>query len=174
MIRNLILTGIALCVLDGHGTVLPDETCDVLVVGGGSAGIAAAAQSGRAGAKTILVEQSFQVGGNMTTGGVNFPGLFHAWGKQVIAGVGWEIVTNSVALDGGKLPDFTIPTGKQHWLHQIPINIPLYVAPAEETLQNAGVKIHYHAAPGQVKPLADGWQVHVVAIGDMRTITCKQ
>ena len=78
---------------------LPDETCDVAVVGGGAAGIAAAIQSGRAGARTVLVEQGHQVGGNMTSGGVNFPGLFHAWGRQVIDGIGWEIVTNCVALD---------------------------------------------------------------------------
>ena len=37
----------------------------------------------------------------MTVGGVAFPGLFHAWGKQVIAGVGWELVRQTVELDGG-------------------------------------------------------------------------
>ena len=57
---------------------LPDETCDVLVVGGGAAGIGAAGEAGRAGAKVILVEQGFQVGGNMTSGGVDYPGLFFA------------------------------------------------------------------------------------------------
>ena len=59
-----------------------EMSCDVLVVGGGAAGIAAALQSGRAGASTVLVERGSQVGGNMTTGGVNFPGLFHAGGRQ--------------------------------------------------------------------------------------------
>ena len=33
-----------------------------------------------------LVEAGGQLGGTTTTGGVDFPGLFHAWGKQVIAG----------------------------------------------------------------------------------------
>ena len=51
---------------------LPDEKCDVLVVGGGPAGVAAALQSARAGAKTILLEQGFQVGGTMTTGGTQY------------------------------------------------------------------------------------------------------
>ena len=41
---------------------------DILVVGSGSAGITAALQAGRAGAKTLLVERSFQLGGTTTTG----------------------------------------------------------------------------------------------------------
>jgi len=153
---------------------LPQVTCDVLVVGGGSAGICAAVQSGRAGAKTVLVEAAHQVGGNTTTGGVNFPGLFHAWGKQVIAGVGWELVTNTVALDGGTLPDFSAPTGKQHWKHQVTVSIPLFVALAEEALLAAGVTVHYHAAPARVEKADGGWKVWTAAAGDTRTILCKQ
>ena len=80
--------------LAGFAGTLPDEDCDVLVVGGGTAGVAAALQSARAGARTVVVEQGFQVGGTMTSGGVNFPGLFHAWGRQVIDGVGYQLVTN--------------------------------------------------------------------------------
>ena len=54
---------------------------DVLVVGGGSAGHVAAIQAGRLGAKTVLLERNSQLGGTTTTGGVCFPGLFHAWVK---------------------------------------------------------------------------------------------
>lgn len=71
----------ALAGLIALGTVLSAQAYDVCVVGGGVAGIAAALQAGRAGAKTLLIEQGFQVGGNMTTGGVSWPGLFHAWGR---------------------------------------------------------------------------------------------
>src|SRR5690554_7885918 len=63
---------------------------DILVVGGGTAGTIAAIQAGRAGVKTLLMERGSQLGGTTTTGGVAFPGLFHAWGKQIIAGIGWE------------------------------------------------------------------------------------
>lgn len=59
---------------------------DVLVVGGGTAGTIAAIQSARMGVSTGLVERGPQLGGTRTTGGVAFPGLFHAWGKQIIAG----------------------------------------------------------------------------------------
>ena len=148
--------------------------CDVLVVGGGVAGVAAAAQSARAGARTVLVEQGFQVGGTMTSGGVNFPGLFHAWGRQVIDGVAYEIVTNCVALDGGRLPDFSKPTGKAHWNHQIRINIPLYVALAESTLVEAGVVVCYHTAPMSILPSERGWRLELSGMGRVCVLHAKQ
>ena len=169
------LFSIVMAVVSAAGAAaLPDETCDVAVVGGGAAGIAAAIQSGRAGARTVLVEQGHQVGGNMTSGGVNFPGLFHAWGRQVIDGIGWEIVTNCVALDGRRLPDFSKPTGRQHWRHQVTVNIPLFVALAEEALVNAGVTVHYHSAPLRIERDGEMWKMHVAAVGDTRVISCRQ
>ena len=54
----------------------------------------------------MLLERNSQLGGTTTTGGVCFPGLFHAWGKQVIGGIGWELVAKSVEVDGRKLQDF--------------------------------------------------------------------
>jgi len=47
---------------------------DVLVVGGGTAGVIAAIQAARAGAKTLVVERGLQLGGTTTTGGVAWPG----------------------------------------------------------------------------------------------------
>ena len=83
-----------------------DQHYDVIVIGGGTAGVVAATQAGRAGAKVLLVEKTGMLGGTTTTGGVNFPGLFHAWGRQVIAGIGWELVARCVTETGGTLPDF--------------------------------------------------------------------
>lgn len=147
--------------------------CDVVVIGAGAAGTVAALQAGRAGAKTVLVERGFQVGGDMTTGGVNFPGLFHAWGRQVIDGCGYELVTNAVAHAGGTLPDFTQPTGKRHWLHQITVNAPLYVLLAEEALEKAGVELRYHTAPLSVVRDGDGWTLELVSPGERQTLRAK-
>jgi glycine/D-amino acid oxidase-like deaminating enzyme len=46
---------------------------DVLVVGGGTGGTAAALQAARRGAKTILVSQWSMLGGMLTSGGVTAP-----------------------------------------------------------------------------------------------------
>ena len=157
----------------GIETELP-KSCDVIVVGGGVAGVAAAVQSARAGVRTVLVEQGFQVGGTMTSGGVDFPGLFHAWGRQVIDGAAYEIVTNCVALAGGRLPDFSRPTGPEHWKHQIQICAPLYVALAEEALTAAGARICYHTAPVSIVQTERGWKLQLSGLGEIWSLEAKQ
>jgi len=134
------------------------SNADVLVVGGGTAGTIAALQAARVGARTVLIERGGQLGGTTTVGGVSFPGLFHAWGRQIIAGIGWELVNRAVELDGGSLPDFTkIP--KRHWEHQVHINQYLYALLAEEQCLKAGVEILYYEFPLSVEKAADGWLV---------------
>jgi len=146
---------------------------DVLVVGGGAAGTIAAIQAGRAGAKTLLIERNSKLGGTTTTGGVSFPGLFDAWGKQIIAGIGWELVAECVELDGGKLPDFSkVP--RSHWMNQVRVNQFLYPILAEEKCQKAGVQIAYYEFPQSVGKTADGWQVDCVGFGTRRRVLCKQ
>ena len=54
------------------------QTYDVIVAGGGAAGIVAAIQAARAGAKTLLVEKNGILGGTITVAGVSGPGLFYA------------------------------------------------------------------------------------------------
>jgi len=147
---------------------------DVVVVGGGTAGVIAAIQAGREGCSTILVENGSQLGGTMTTGGVSFPGLFHAWGKQVIRGIGWELVTEIVDMDDGKLPDFSIPTGKNHPRHQIRINPGLYVLMAEEKCLEAGVQLRYYETPVSAVFKGDRWIVDTIGKGSNTRIICKQ
>ncbi|MEC8557087.1 MAG: FAD-dependent oxidoreductase [Planctomycetota bacterium] len=146
---------------------------DVLVVGGGTAGHVAAIQAGRAGAKTLIVERNSQLGGTTTTGGVAFPGLFDAWGKQVIAGIGWELVKESVELDGGQLPNFArVP--QRHWQNQVYTNQFLYAILAEEKCAEAGVEIAYYEFPQAVTKMEDGWQVDCVGFGTSRRVRCRQ
>jgi len=148
---------------------------DVLVVGGGTAGVPAAIQSARSGCKTVLVESGSQLGGTMTTGGVRFPGLFHAWGKQVIAGIGWDLVCRTVEMDGGSLPDFSKPFGTNHPEHQILINAPLYAVLAEEECINAGVQLRYYETPVKVHRTLKGWKVRLAGKGGASVcICCRQ
>ncbi len=149
------------------------DDVEVLVVGGGTAGAIAAIQAGRAGASVLLVERGSQLGGTMTTGGVAFPGLFDAWGRQVIAGIGWDLVKESVELDGGTLPDFAkVP--QRHWHNQVFINQFLYAMLAEEKCGQAGVRVAYYEFPQSVIQTDKGWQVDCVGFGTRRRVRCKQ
>lgn len=146
---------------------------DILVVGGGSAGTIAAIQAGRTGAKTMVMERASYLGGMTTRGGVCFPGLFDAWGRQIIAGIGWELVKECVELDGGSLPDFSkVPS--RHWKNQVHINQFLFYILAEEKCAEAGVEIAYHEFPQAIQATADGWQVDCAGFGTRRRIRCKQ
>ena len=44
---------------------------DIVIVGGGTAGVAAAVGAAKAGAKTLLVERNAYLGGEATNSGVN-------------------------------------------------------------------------------------------------------
>src|SRR3954470_14820231 len=72
---------------------------DVVVIGGGPAGINAALAAGRGGAKTILVERYGFLGG-MSTAALVYPWMtFHTMeGKQVIGGISQEIVSRLIQL----------------------------------------------------------------------------
>ena len=150
---------------------------DILVVGGGTAGTIAAIQSGRAGSRTVLVESGSQLGGTTTTGGVSFPGIFHAWGKQIIGGIGWEIVYDCVKMNGDKLPDFNvIPDNAaiRHWRHQIAVNSYLYVLLAEEKCLDAGIDIRYYETPVSIEYKKDKWIVNTAGKGTNTQIICNQ
>jgi hypothetical protein len=147
---------------------------DVLVIGGGTAGVIAAIQAGRGGCSTVLVENNSQLGGTITTAGVAFPGLFHAWGKQVISGIGWELVLDTVRLGDGVLPDFTVPTGRQHPKHQVRLNPGLYTLLAEEKCLEAGVQLRYYETPVKVEYKGDTWEVETIGKGTHAKIICNQ
>ena len=98
---------------------------DVLVIGGGSAGCFAAISAARMGATVLLVEKNGMLGGTTTVGMVNFPGLFHAWGKRIIGGPAWESIERCVALGGAVLPPFPYKS-KHHNQQQILVDIFTY------------------------------------------------
>lgn len=80
---------------------------DILVVGGGVAGVTAAVAAARAGSRTMLVERNGFLGGAATAAAVNqFMGWRTAAGTQVIAGLGQEVVDRLVALGGSNGPDY--------------------------------------------------------------------
>ncbi len=69
------------------------DSADVLVVGGGFAGVCAALAAARTGVSVILVERSADLGGQAAeihTWGLD--GFISCTGKQLIRGIPWEIL----------------------------------------------------------------------------------
>lgn len=59
---------------------------DIVIVGGGTAGVAAAVGAAKAGAKTLLVERNAYLGGEATNSGVNCFCGFYTCGSDPGAG----------------------------------------------------------------------------------------
>lgn len=79
---------------------------DVLVAGGGVAGVAAAVSAARLGKKVLLVEKSVKLGGLATLGLINlFVPMCNGRGKQIIFGMAEELARLSVAYGYGNLPE---------------------------------------------------------------------
>lgn len=151
-----------------------ESNADVLVIGGGTAGVIAAIQAARLGSKTVLIENNSQLGGTMTTGGVCFPGLFHAWGKQIIKGIGWELIAEAVALNSDRMPDFSSPNAQNHSREQILINPYLYSLLAEEKCIEAGVDLRYYETPRNISRKDGYWYVDIIGKGTSYRIKAKQ
>ncbi len=127
---------------------------DVVVCGGGPAGCIAAIQAGRAGAKTALIEKNGILGGTTIVASVNFPGLFHAWGRQIIAGIGWEITEEVARRGGAKLQDFSY-TPRRHPEHHISVNRFVYAQVLDEFCLSAPVDLHLHEMPAAIWEAGD-------------------
>ncbi len=131
---------------------------DVAVVGGGPAGSVAAIQAARLGARTLLVEKNGILGGATTSAGINVPGLFHAWGKQVIAGIGWHLVNRAVQLAGDQLPDFARYDRPVNVL-QVRVNPAIYAALLDDAVLGSGAALSLHTMLAAVHRRDSEWRL---------------
>lgn len=134
------------------------QNYDVVVIGGGTAGGPAAIQAARLGARTLLVEKNAALGGTTTVAGVALPGLFHAWGQQVIAGIGWEVVERSTREAGIALPDFS-RWNLPHYKLQVKVSAPVLAAVLDETVLGSGAHLLLHTMVVQADFHDDGWNL---------------
>ena len=113
---------------------------DVAVIGGGTAGVFAAISAAKTGVKTVLIEKNSRIGGTITSGGVNYPGLFYAWGKQIIGGPCWEAIERTAALGGAAIPTFVYKPA-HHWQEQILLDKVVYTKVLYDMCREAGVTV---------------------------------
>lgn len=125
------------------------HSCDVLVAGGGIAGIAAAMAAARGGKKVILLEREYALGGMATLGLVTiYLPLCDGEGNQLVYGIGEELFKLSIKhgaeanyphvwLGNGSLEDRI----KHRYLTQF--NPHIFALEAEALLNTLGVTILY-------------------------------
>lgn len=145
---------------------------DVLVCGGGPAGINAAIAAARNKVKTLLVEQHGFLGGMITAGLVVWPGGFHTeQGEQVIRGIPQELVDKAVQtgsmghqLSPVRPNKITVTVFDEEILKYI----------AEEMVQQAGAEILLHSFIFSVDARGDRIQaVHIANKSGKQTIRAK-
>lgn len=118
---------------------------DVLVVGGGPAGLAAAVSAARHGARVLLIERYGFLGGMGTAGGVtNFAGLYGKRGgemQQLVRGVAEELLDRIGTLGGLNAPQ----DGLQGRIRVRAYDVAAYKCAADGWLLDAGVRLLFHA-----------------------------
>lgn len=118
--------------------MVSEMQCDVLVVGGGVTGVAAATAAARSGARTILIESRPFVGGNATTG-LCLHNYVTKFGRQVVFGIPQEMVDRLIRMGGavGHVPYEGFVSAVT------PVDGNLFRIMATEMLAEAGVQILY-------------------------------
>ncbi|MCU0456590.1 MAG: FAD-dependent oxidoreductase [Bacteroidales bacterium] len=158
--KKMMMTGIA---LPAAGRILPDNgdqdkfkeeagkyparVFDVVVAGGGTAGVVAAVAAARNGAKTALIEGKGYAGGTVVEGGTALHSFFNLWKpfpgvqkRQVVKGIAQEIIDRLMVVGGttghgdvtGKIDYDCVCTA---------IDTELYKLVALEMLNEAGVSV---------------------------------
>ena len=124
--------------------------CDVLVCGGGFAGIAAALAAARENKKVILLERQFMLGGLGTAGLVTiYLALCDGYGRQVSFGIVEELLKLSISLgadgDTGKewWGEENVPHTETSMRYEAKFNPQMFAILAEKILLDSGVNVLY-------------------------------
>jgi hypothetical protein len=133
---------------------LPIREFEVIVAGGGTAGVVAAIAAARNGARTALLEGKGYVGGTVVEGGTALHSFFNLWKafpgvekRQVVVGIPQEIIDRLLAIGGttghgdvtGRINYDSVCTA---------IDTELYKLVASEMLTGAGVHIFTNTLVG--------------------------
>ena len=139
---------------------------EILIIGGGPAGIAAATAAARCGARTMLLEKYGFLGGMGTAAMVtNFCGLhanINGSVQQIVRGVADDILERLDNLDGLREPHPVKAKGGGHDVAAQAYDTSAYKMATDDLLLSAGVDIRFHTFAVDV--LMDGAQIDAVLI----------
>jgi len=137
---------------------------DVVVIGGGPAGLAASVSASRHGARTLLVERYGFLGGMGTAGGVtNFAGLYgrrDGQMKQLVRGVADELLSRIDAMGGLNKPQ----DGMQGRIRVRSYDTSVYKCAADQWLLAANVELLFHAWAAAVVMSDDGGRIDALVV----------
>jgi len=126
---------------------LPARTCDVVIAGGGTAGVVAAIAAARHGTKTMLIEAKGYPGGMVVEGGTALHSFYNLWKafpgvekRQVVKGIPFEIVER-VAQAGGATGHVEMLVGYDYDSICTAIDTEIYKRVVFEMLHEAGVHV---------------------------------
>jgi hypothetical protein len=139
-------------VIDFRAQVPVSQEYDVVVVGGGSAGIAASVSAARNGAQTLLVERNGCLGGTSTVGLVGpFMTSYDAQSRNpVVGGVFAEVVRHMVemggAIDPATIPESTVYSSfiREGHGHVTPFQAEALKAVADGLVASSAVEVLFH------------------------------
>jgi len=126
---------------------LPVRECDVVVAGGGTAGVVAALAAARQGARTVLIEAKGYTGGIAVEGGTALHSFYNLWKafpgvekRQVVRGIPQEIVDRLMDV-GGTTGHVEMVAGYDYDSVCTAIDTEIYKLVALQMLAEAGVTL---------------------------------
>lgn len=130
---------------------------DVVIAGGGMAGIAAAIAAARQGAKTLLVEKAGWLGGMGITGATSLHNFFNIFGAhagagrmRVVAGIAQDLVDRCQQLGGG-MGHVRIERGGEFVSMATIVEPETFKLAACQLLQEAGARLLLHTVVDEVR-----------------------
>ncbi len=112
---------------------------DVLICGGGSAGVAAAVAAARSGANTLVIESQGCLGGMSSAGFMNRLGPYHDQKKMILGGIPVEVVERLAELNAIAMPRPCPRKDKDNYWTPFDPEAMKYIL--DQMLTEAGVKI---------------------------------